>query len=62
MFYFIIKDINNYKTFFNFMETSFPNTLYIDMAKMYRDCSGIGKGYINADIFYSVANENHFFT
>ncbi len=44
------------------METSFPNTLYMDLAKLYRDCHGIGKGYINAEIFYTVANESNFFT
>lgn len=44
------------------MENTFPNTLYLDIAKIYRDCSGIGKGYINADIFYAVTNECHFFT
>jgi hypothetical protein len=57
----IFKDINNYKTFFNFMETSFPNTLYLDLAKIYRDCSSVGKGFINADVLYSVLNENMFF-
>ena len=62
MFYSIIIDINNYKTFFNFMETSFPNTLYLDIATLYRDCSSIGKGFISADILYAAANESHFFT
>jgi len=44
------------------METTFPNTLCLDIAKIYRDCCGIGKGFINAEIFYAVANETHFFT
>jgi len=44
------------------METSFPNTLYLDIAKLYRDCNSIGKGFISADILYAVANESHFFT
>ena len=44
------------------METSFPNTLYLDIATLYRDCSSIGKGFISADILYAAANESHFFT
>ena len=43
------------------METSFPNTLYLDLAKIYRDCSSVGKGFINADVLYSVLNESMFF-
>ena len=44
------------------MENNFPDALYLEQAQLYRDCFSVGKGFISADVFITVANESNFFT
>ncbi len=57
----IFKGFNSFKTFSNFMEKTFIDVTYQEISVMFRDCYSIGRGYINCDIFLSVANECNFF-
>lgn len=56
-----LKGFNNFKVFTEFMELSFENLTYLELATFYRDCYCIGRGFINCEIFLAYANESNFF-
>ena len=57
MFKYNKKCFNTFRVFSDFLERTFNGVTTYEIASMYRDCFGIGRGYITNEIFHAVANE-----